>query len=218
MWVIIDEPKPAADRNGQLPHIDEALQLEVAPSSRRWRPRVTVTGAAQLLLAVVLLALLPLQYLLQNQSRLLQEPAWRPLYQAMCDIARCTLPPRTDLAAIRNDQLRIASHPINSDYLQVDMQLFNGASFPQPFPVLELTFSDIHGQVVTASSLQPLDYLPAAGLPATQPLAANSLRPLTLTLLNPGDHAVNYQLALSASTATGQPKLRWRAAANEAQP
>lgn len=211
MWVIIDnpEPKPAADRVEQLPHIDEALQLEVGPAKRRWHPALTGPWAAQVLLVILLGILLPLQYLFQHQTRLLQDPTWRPVYETICTIARCTLPPRTDLTAIRNDHLRVSTHPTNSDYLQVDIQLFNAAPFPQPFPVLELSFTDIRGQVVAADRLQPVDYLPTADLAATQPLAANSLRPLTLTLLNPGEHAVNYQLVLGSAATAGERKLSW---------
>lgn len=240
MWVIIEnsEPKSTADRVEQLlpaeqlthmelphveqlPHIDEALQLEalqleIGPTARRWRP--SGPWAAQGLLAILLGIFLPLQYMWQHQSHLLQNPMWRPASQAICSIARCALPPRTDLTALRNERLRVAPHSTNSDYLQVDMQLFNAAPFSQPFPVLELSFTDIRGQVVAADLLQPADYLPAANLPAAQLLAANSMRPLTLTLLNPGEHAVNYQLALRNGSTARERKLSWSLSANEAKP
>lgn len=219
MWVIIDNPesKPDTNRVEQLPYIDEALQLELGPAKRPWRPTLAGRWIAQLLLAMLLGALLPLQYMLQHQARLLQDPTWRPVYQVICAVTRCTLPARTDLTAIRSERLRIVTHPANSDYLKVDIQLFNAAPFPQPFPVLELSFTDIRGQVVAADRLQPADYLPAADLSAMQLLAASSLRPLTLTLLNPGEHAVNYQLALSAGSTLHERKLSWSPSAMEAR-
>lgn len=236
MWVIIDDPKqpaaadtqpdedqllrqralaldldprPAADRLQQLPHIDEALQLEAATGRRFQLSRPGLRHLGQLALIAALLLVGVAQYLLYNQQRLLQEPAWRPLYQSFCSLAGCALPPRADLPALRSESLQITPHPVNNDYRLVSLQLFNSARFAQPFPALELSFSDIHGQTIATDRLLPQDYLPAAGLPVSQQLAANSLRQLELTLVNPGDTAVNYHLALGADPAVHARGLIW---------
>lgn len=195
-----------------LPQIDEALQLEAGPGLQR-RRFISWRALAQSLLVVFLAALLPAQYLFHNQATLLQSSQWRPVYERFCQLTGCVLPPLTDISAIRSERLQITNHPMNNEYLQVDLQLINSASFAQPFPALELTFTDHRGNVTAADRLSPTEYLPASGLPIDRQLAANSVHTLELTLLNPGENVVNYRLGLAPANPAASGRLSWPALA-----
>ena len=71
----------------------------------------------------------------------------------------------------------------------------NTASHQQPFPVTRLEFSDGGTRVLAARNFQPSDYLPPS-LRAIANMPTNTPVQISLSLVDPGPQAVNYQLTL----------------------
>jgi hypothetical protein len=87
----------------------------------------------------------------------------------------------------------VRSHPKASNALVVDAMVTNQAKFQQPFPMLELQFTDIEGKIVAGRRFAPSDYVAGELLgrklmPAKQPIH------ISLEIIDPGSAAVNYQL------------------------
>lgn len=87
----------------------------------------------------------------------------------------------------------VRSHPKAQNALVVDAMMTNLASFQQPFPLLELQFTDIDGQIIAGRRFSPSDYLAGeltgrSMMPAKQPIH------ISLDIIDPGSAAVNYQL------------------------
>ncbi len=142
------------------------------------------------LLALLLLAgqIAWLQYPTLNRT----EP-WRGFYQLACGIIGCQLPTQLDPSAIHTSNLIVRSHPRVADALMVDVILQNGAPFQQPFPDLELTFSNLSGKIVARRQFKPKEYLGGelAGqtmMPVEQPVH------LALEIVDPGRQAINYRI------------------------
>ena len=78
--------------------------------------------------------------------------------------------------------------------LVVDAIIYNRASFSQPFPLLELRFADLNGQLLASRRFKPGEYLGGelagqAEMPPQTPIH------VSLEILDPGAKAVNYSLS-----------------------
>lgn len=146
---------------------------------------------------VMLLALaaLALQYLWFERNRLIQQPALADLYQPICSRIDCRLSVPQSISSIITEQLIVQEHKEFESVLQVSMLLQNQAPFGQPFPALELAFSNRQGDIVNRRTLQPEEYLNTQAFnPASMPLA-NSVQ-IHFDILDPGRAAVGYQIRL----------------------
>lgn len=142
--------------------------------------------------AVFLLVLLG-QYLAFNKDTLARDPAWRGIYEVACGAIGCTLPGDSAVGRIQGANLVIRSHPSLANALMVDAVVYNRAPFAQPFPRLELGFTDAAGKPVAGRVFAPEEYLKgelagAASMPPDTPIH------LSLELLDPGPAAINYEL------------------------
>lgn len=161
----------------------------MAPVQRRhwlWRPR-------QLGLAVLLLLLLLGQVVWLQFDSLSRKEPWRGALQQLCPWIGCSLPVLVDKNRITVGNLSIRKDDRTSDVLVMDMILVNTAAFEQPFPALDVLFSNIDQEPVANRRFVPTDYLDGelAGLalmPRNQPVH------ITLELVDPGEEAVNYKV------------------------
>jgi len=118
---------------------------------------------------------------------------YRQVYEVLCPIAGCQLPPLSAIAKIRASNLVVRSHPNEENALIIDTMLLNNAEFPQVFPALFLEFTNITGKSVAARTFQPGEYLGGelagqALIPSNQPVH------ISIELVDPGEHAVNYRI------------------------
>ncbi|MCH2558331.1 MAG: zinc-ribbon and DUF3426 domain-containing protein [Alcanivorax sp.] len=147
------------------------------------------------LLSLLALLVLVGQYAVFHFQELARQPQWRPYYAQACQVLGCALPLHADPSRLRGANLVVRSHPRFRDALMVDALLFNEADWPQPFPVLELTFTDLRGQVVASRRFAPAEYLRgdfsgATAMPSGTPVH------IGLEIVDPGPRAVNYDLRL----------------------
>ncbi|UTA48626.1 DUF3426 domain-containing protein [Simiduia sp. 21SJ11W-1] len=117
--------------------------------------------------------------------------ATRPYYEALCPLLGCQLPSLSDPSQVHASNLVVRSHPSMSDALQIDAVLLNKARFTQPFPLLELQFSDLQGKVVAARQFRPKEYL-GGELAGQTDMPSNQPVHIALEILDPGPEAVNY--------------------------
>lgn len=122
-------------------------------------------------------------------------PQWRPLYTQICHLAGCTLPDVQNLKQLNTRHLVVRSHPKLQQALMVDTLMQNLADYPQPFPDLELVFSDLNNNVVASRQFLPSEYLSGE-------LAGQTLIPsrtpvhIALEIADPGPEAVSYAIRL----------------------
>ena len=165
----------------------EPVEIVKAPSEKnlsRWLWRAAILLAA---------LALPWQHISHNYDKLARNEAYRPLFKTLCGITGCKLPKLHDVGLIKSSNLMVRSHPKAANALVVDAMMTNQASFQQPFPLLELQFTDIHGQIVAGRRFAPSDYIAGEllgrkSMPAKQPIH------ISLEIIDPGSAAVNYQL------------------------
>ena len=169
---------------------DEPLQLDWRqPQGIAWG-RVFGWGLLNLLAAAGLLA----QYAAYNFDELARQDRYRPWFEQLCPSIGCTLPSKVDIGQIRSSNLVVRSHPEFSGALIVDAILYNRAPFAQPFPLLEMRFADLGGQLVASRRFKPSEYL-AGELAGQSEMPPQTPIHISLDILDPGTRAVNYSLS-----------------------
>lgn len=151
--------------------------------------------------AILLGLLLVLQYGWFNRDTLSLDARLRPAYQWSCSILGCSLPSLVDIQAINSQQLLVRSHPDISNALLVDAVIINNASHLQPFPILELSFTDINGNLVASRKFFPREYL-AGELAGSKQMPIGQPIRIALEIIDPGQDAVNYSLRFSPDKTT----------------
>ena len=171
-----------------------AADYSVPPEFSRFRPersdlwRNLGKGAV----IGVLLLLLGVQWLYFNRNVLAAQNRLRPGLQTLCAVLRCELPLRIDLSRIELVNRDVRKHPRVENALLINATLVNRADYRQPYPTLEVTFSNSTGTLVAARRFKPTEYLDKradieAGMPVNAPLQ------VMLEIRDPGEDAVSFQ-------------------------
>ncbi len=115
----------------------------------------------------------------------------RPVYESVCAFIGCELPVLRDLDQMVIKKLVVRSHPEIDGALIVDAIIVNEAPFAQPFPVLELRFTSLEGNLVASGRFQPRQYL-AGELEGAEKIQRLTPVHIELEFEDPGSEAVNY--------------------------
>lgn len=195
------QPQPAQPGDASFPALAEPSPslppFVIEPPAfvdRRplWQRQRWSIGVA---LAVLTLAL---QYAWQERERFAQDLRYRPWYERACALFGCTLSPFIDPGKIRSDSLLVREVADRPGVLQVDVVFTNHSAFAQPWPEMELRFSDFGGRLVAARVFLPRQYLAhLASAPST--IAPGASQRAHLEILDPGGEAVNYEMRLHES-------------------
>lgn len=170
--------------------------IEPAPVEMEWLESANTRRWLWLAGAVVAALVLLLQVAIHRFDTLSKDPHYRPFYATACQLFGCQLPDLLAPDKIRTTNLVVRSHPTEANALVIDAILINTAPFEQPYPQLRLEFSDINNRLIAGRSLQPTDYLRGELAGATQ-MPANQPVQLSLSIVDPGAAAVNYQLTVN---------------------
>jgi predicted Zn finger-like uncharacterized protein len=196
----IQAPAPAgstdeADTTTRFRPNDKLLELDQDPLQLQWqapgRPwgRWLGWGLLNLIAAGALIT----QYTFYHFDELARQDQYRPWFESICPQLGCSLPPKVDVNLIKSSNLVIRSHPDFAGALVVDAILYNRASFEQPFPLLELRFSDINNKPLANRRFKPSEYL-AGELAGQSQMPPQTPIHISLDILDPGQEAVNYNL------------------------
>ncbi len=161
----------------------------ISGSQRRWGPQLLWAGVS-----VLLMSTLAAQYLWQHKDLYSLVPGLRPWYAMLCEPLGCELPVYHNISAIRSETLLVRSHPQLANGLVVNVEFRNTAEFPQPFPILILSFNAPNNAVIALREFAPEEYLPGELRNVEMMPVMNPVQ-LDLEIIDPGPDAVNYTMA-----------------------
>ena len=172
------------------------LDLSDEPLRLDWQPRKKPWGRwlGWSLLNLVALLALGGQYVAYNFDELARQDRYRPWFEQICPEIGCSLPSKVDITQIKSSNLVVRSHPDFAGALVVDAILYNRAAFAQPFPLLEIRFADLNGQLLASRRFKPSEYL-AGELAGQTDMPPQTPIHISLEILDPGPKAVNYSLS-----------------------
>ncbi len=181
--------EPAVRHDSLLDLNDDPLHLDWQQPKKPWG-RWIGWGLLNLIAAGALVT----QYVVYHFEELARQDQYRPWFETLCPEIGCTLPSKVDIAQIRSTNLVVRSHPQYMDALMVDAILYNRAQFAQPFPLLELRFADLNGQLIASSRFRPSEYL-GGELAGQDEMPPQTPIHISLEIKDPGAKAVNYSLS-----------------------
>jgi hypothetical protein len=159
----------------------------------RQRARIARSSHTQrwMIAAIALLSLLlVLQLLLADRANLARDARWRPAMSALCGALHCTLPAWREPAAFTLLDRDVRPRPGMPGVLRVTATFRNDARWPQPWPALLLTLSDLDGRAAGARVFTPREYLGAVPTQAT--LASGQSAMLSMDVMEPGPRIVAF--------------------------
>jgi len=135
---------------------EEEVLLEEEKKPLNWGSVIFWTLAS-----TVLSGVLVAQYIwFEKPDLVLQDSRTRPWVQNLCSIAGCRLPITRNLNLIKVNHRTMTPHPIEIGAVQVDLMFINTATFPQPYPLVEVSFIDDSLDSVSAQRrFTPMEYL-----------------------------------------------------------
>ncbi len=170
----------------------EAPLAPMAQKSYGWLS----TGAWSLAIAG-LIALLLAQYLYFARNELARHAELRPALGAFCSalntIVPCAIALQRDIRRIEVENRTVQLHPGAPDALLIQLTLVNKARFAQPYPVLELSFTDLNANLIAQRRFQPGDYL-EHGVSIADGMTPDIPLQVTLELAAP-ENGLNFELS-----------------------
>ncbi len=154
-------------------------------------PKRTGARIAWALGSLLMMALLAGQIIFHNRESLALDPHWRPWLQRVCDHAGCVLPPQRDPKAIEMVDRNVQSHPKYQNALLITATLVNQAPFPQPYPLVELSMTDLDQKRIASRLFKPSEYVEGGNGKGLIP-PGGSVR-LKLEIADPGQEAVGFE-------------------------
>jgi len=146
-------------------------------------------------LNIVLLASLLWQGQLALAAGRLQLPdsQWA---ETVCRYAGCAeLDKPVDLESVSLVSRNIRSHPGRDHALIISASMIKTQSDDRRFPALQISLSDLNGQVIAMRRFLAAEYLPNDIVKAG--FVSNTLVPITLEIENPGELAVAFEIGFS---------------------
>lgn len=138
-----------------------------------------------------------IQYLWLNRDQFVESPRFQTLAENTCLKFDCSKITIRDPAQIELLTRNVFSHPDEKNALMINIALQNNAKFSQPYPVLQINFSDIRGDAVVARRFTPAEYLAEYSTETEQ--QNNALLPpgtganFNLEIEDPGKQAITYE-------------------------
>lgn len=155
--------------------------------------KLTLFACANLILMVVLSG----QFLWFNRGSLAVREDMRAYYLDVCayaeKIVECNLPDYVSLKQITTRRLIVRSHPKINNALVIDAIILNSGIFAQPFPGLELKFTDIESNIVASRRFDSSEYL-GGELTGLEYMPGGTEVRLALEIVDPGEAAISYEL------------------------
>jgi len=174
----------------QNPMIDDLVPPELRHQQSTSSSRLMTTLWSILLVALTVTASMQLIYF--NRSTLASKPDFRPYMLSFCEIANCEISDLRDLKRLELSSKNVYSHPNVDSALMITAVIVNQAAFAQQFPVLQISFTNLVGDIVMARQFNPGEYL------NTSEDKLNDMQPglpiqISLEVLDPGKNATAYE-------------------------
>lgn len=181
------------DDNESLSHVvPEQFKHAYTSDSGSWLPTL-FWGIGTLLL----IGTLALEYVWFNRDQLNQLPQLQAWTEELCQRIECKDISVRDPKKIELVSRNVYSHPNEKNALMVNITMKNQADFAQPYPIMQIRFSDVRGGDVAARRFFPDEYLPAEILQQTTPQAklfeAGTNMTFTMEIQDPGKQAMTYE-------------------------
>lgn len=171
--------KGSAAHNG----LNTNLVRHPTPKQRRARRFMLIS-------VVALFVLLLVQLLYSSRGWLAEQPLTAGVGKQLCNLVSCDARYQRDISQIELLSRNVYSHPNSPNLLIINASMQNNADYPQPYPLVEISFLNSASEIVALRRFTPAEYLKSN----TQELMpTNTSRELSINIADPGQDAVRFQ-------------------------
>ena len=182
------------DEDSLDPVATEHLEvLDEAPVELEAVREQKLKNAGLLAASVLLVLALAGQYAWFNLDNLVRDRRLTTVTGVLCRLSECPDTQAIDLSTLVTEELVVRTHPSETEALQVDFIFRNDRNREQLFPLVELNFTDMAGDVVANRVFSSEQYLPPEMQLFTHMPAHSSIQ-VSLELVDPGTEATGYSL------------------------
>ena len=153
-------------------------------------PQTPTRRRGEWLLLAALAAGLLAQLGWQQRDVLAANASLRPTLEAACGLLHCQLPAWHEPAAfsmLSRDVIALPEHP---HVLRVQASFRNDAAWPQAWPALILSLTDVNGRSLGSRRFLPADYL--GKTPHAAQLAPNQASQIAFDIIEPAPNVVAF--------------------------
>jgi len=192
------QPEVSAQVEAEHESLLSAEPDDIAPDELRTdsnvRPYSTLATVAWSLAILALIATLAAEYIWFNQPELLQDQRLEPLTAKLCELTDCEHLQMRDPSQIEMISRNVYTHPNEKDALMVSTTLVNHAPYAQPYPRVQIDFSNVRGALIASRRFIPEEYLQ---IDSEQLQLLQSGIPITfgLEINDPGNEAITYEFS-----------------------
>jgi predicted Zn finger-like uncharacterized protein len=192
--------RPAGDEPGydSLAAIDhdvpDLAAIDESAAYGQARPYSTAATVAWSLAILALIAALFAEYVWFNQPELLQHQRYEPLTEKLCALTDCDHLQKRDPTRIEMVSRNVYTHPNEKEALMIATTLVNQASFAQPYPDVQIDFSNVRGELVASRRFLPEEYL-QLGREYVDLLESGGQADFALEIRDPGRDAITYEFS-----------------------
>lgn len=146
------------------------------------------------LLIILLLTTLVAEYIWFNQPELLQNQRLKPVVTKLCALTDCEQVQIRDPNQIEMISRNVYTHPNEKNALMISTTMVNHASYAQPYPDVQIDFSDVRGDLIASRRFTAEEYLQ---IDTAQLQLLQSGNPVTfgLEIKDPGKDAITYEFS-----------------------
>ena len=205
---VLEEPnehttdsESAHDEQGSSGHVEieltpvepEPPPIQEIPAELLQDDEVPKRGWGTWLVMLLAVIALPAQVLWFQYDEWVKDDTMRPVYGFICDVAGCELPVRRNVGLIVAKQSVLRDHPEQEGALIFDALLVNHATYPQSFPIVELSLINMDRFVVASGRFEPDEYLAGEAL-NTQLMDPRTPIHISLELAKPDQETPNFKI------------------------
>jgi len=181
------------ESNESLPHVVPEKFKDTYSTGSSTLLSGLLWGAGILLLTSTLFV----EYAWFNRDQLNQIPQLQAWTEQLCQQIDCKNIAMRNPEKIELISRNVYSHPNVKDALMVNVTMKNHADFAQPYPVMQIYFSDVRGNSVAARRFLPNEYLPkdyyAQDTGHSLLLEPDTNMTFTMEIQDPGKQAMTYE-------------------------
>lgn len=177
------EPQESQAPETAIPKIIADQVSNLDKESYKFRPMMLLGG----LLTISLITLLGAQVIAALKTELIPQP----YREQACKWLSCTIETPRAINKIEVLNRSIYTHPTEAEALMVTLTIVNRAQFSQPYPIIQLRFLNIAGDVIAARQFSANHYLREKWVAKSLMLSSTPLS-IQLEVHDVGEEVVSY--------------------------
>lgn len=149
-----------------------------------------------ILLALCLVITIAMQFIYVKRNDFIKNEGLAPWVTRYCAVLKCDITFPADIKQFKLAKHNIFAHPSVDDALIIQVQIKNEAAFKQRYPTIQISMSDLNGNLVALRRFGPLEYLSSKATEQLPTIAPDKQEDITLQVKDPGSNAVSFEFKL----------------------